>query len=167
MFTEPHSQQLKIDFKFWRAIEQTAGRSFPDDTEEVFRLMAVRAAEYGALAGARSSWTRAAKELAAEGLIRLKKPAAILQPIPATFESEVNAMSSTELRLKLNREPAFADVYGRWAAGEKAEGSVAEQEPQLTAAQYHAIPAATICKKYAASPDFRRQVDVLISRGEI
>jgi hypothetical protein len=43
-----------------------------------------------------------------------------------------------------------------------------EPEPEeLTAAQYHALPASQVARKYAGDPHFRDSVDLLIQRGQI
>jgi hypothetical protein len=166
--TETQRQELRIMFNAWRAIEMIEGRGYPAKDDSTFQQLAERATRYGALSGAMSAWTRAAKELSDEGVIKLKRRAPQAQPIPADFEQQVNRMSSTGLRTKLNRDAVFAELFGRWSAGERPEGTTATDDPyvDLTKAQWHALPPNTAAR-LMTNPQFRKAVDRLIAAGHI
>jgi hypothetical protein len=166
--TDSQIQELRIGFIVWRAIEQSEDRPYPAKDDLTFRRLAERATRYGALSGAMSAWTRAAKELSDEGVIKLSKPAPQPRPIPADFAAQIDAMSSSELRKRLNTDRAFAELFERFAGGERPEGTTATDDPyaDLTKAQWHALPPNTAAR-LMTNPQFRKAVDRLIAAGQI
>jgi hypothetical protein len=96
-----------------------------------------------------------------------------IPPVSREFRLKCASLSSSEIRRLYNVDREFHDLWDRMALEddggtirEVAEAPVTD-ETHLTASQYHAMPAAIITRKYASSPDFRRQVDALVQKGLI
>ena len=112
-------------------------------------------------------WVRAFNELHKAGKLAAvpgyKAPGT---GVPADFQAQIDAMSSTQLRERLQRDPAFNVLFGRWSAGEKPEGYVAVEEYQLTAAQWKSMRPEVAAVKMR-EPKFRAAVDKLVAQGLI
>lgn len=169
MFTPDQVALLHEAFRIWSWTEQSEGRPFvPSTDKDTFTVLAVRAVKYGALEGAHSAWTRAAKELADQGAIVLHKPAP--QPVEVTqeFRDEVRRMLSSELLKRINTDADFKARFDALAAEDAAPRSAtADKEYSLTVAQYNALPAATAIRKYQSDPAFARAVDKLFARDAV
>lgn len=160
-YDDPNTELLFLSFREWCAERNYAA------SESAFEKLAEFVFERGGVEPALSLWDRAAQELG----IRLKKIAQP-QPIPADFAETIQLIHPSDLRVKLNRDPAFAEMYGRWAAGERPEGTVVntsgEVDPyaNLTATQWRSLPPVT-ASRLMLQPNFRAAVQRLIDRGEI
>jgi hypothetical protein len=166
MYSNEQTEVRFQAFQRWSWTRQSSGLPYlrSDDVESFEKLDPI-AQQYGA--ETLSAWDRAAAELG----IKLRKPAPQPAEIDDAFRREIAQMPSSELLKRINRDPVFRqkfDVLSTESAAAQAAGSPeAEPEVTLTRQDYYSIPAAVIAKRYAASPAFRRAVDVLISRGEI
>jgi hypothetical protein len=146
-------------FKMLQIRMRAEPQPYPPDS--ALEAVSERAERYNAEAV--SAWARAVKELAAERVITLVQPPARPAEIPDNFADTINSMSSTELRIKLNRDPAFAELYGRWAA-------LPPSPPKpvtLTVEQYRATPSAEIQRRYRNEPLYKAAVDRLHASGQV
>jgi hypothetical protein len=162
MYDDPQIQELHSRFVEWSFTRQANGQAYLPSTDKAnFEKLAARAQQLGGIE-ALSAWDRAALEIG----IKLRQPPVAAVPIPADFEAQINSMSSTELRKRLNRDPVFAEMFGRVSAGEKPEGVTVSDAYELTAAQWRSLPPDVASRKMS-DPKFRAAVDRLIQRGEI
>lgn len=192
MFTPDQVALLHEAFRIWSWTEQSEGRPFvPSTDKDAFKILAVRAVKFGALDGARSAWTRAARELEVEGVLKLCKPMVQGTPIPTDFQDQLNVLTPGQLRMKITPpanaaradqhdlradrvrdhvaggyDAQFADWFNRWSSGERPEGYAENEQTHLTAQQWRSLPPNVAAMKMH-DPGFRAQVDRLIARGEI
>jgi len=175
MFTELQVQELRIAFNTWRSVEKLDGRPYPENSDDAFRIMAVRAAKYGA-PEARSAFTRAFTELVAEGVIKAYKPAP--QPIEVTpeFRRRVTAMSPSEVRTAYQRDPEFRKLWDALSLEQvqadgsvrlSAEGADVDANPykNFSARDWKSTPAQTLARMMSR-PEFRERVEHIAAYGD-
>ena len=160
MFTTDEVIRLREAFRIWSWTEQSEGRPFVRSTDEdAFKILAVRAVKFGAPEG-HSAWTRAARELEVEGVIKLGKLTVQGTPIPTNFQDQLNGLTPGQLRSKITppanpcsrrstRSPcksrfaitllkrircaSLRDQFNRWSSGERHRRIHWSRRPQLTA----------------------------------
>jgi hypothetical protein len=162
IITDLALRELRDAFQLWALNECAEGRPYP--AQHDWEVVCQTAKQWGA-PHAKSAYARAFKALVEAKTIRPKQTS-IPAPIPADFAAQIDSMSSTDLRKRLNTDRTFSELYGRWAAGEKPQGYVVKDEYELTAAQWRSLPP-TVAAIKMRDARFRAGVDRLIQKGEI
>lgn len=156
-YDDPNTELLYLSYEEW-CLE----RGYVAD-EATFEKLGDFVHERGGFEPPMSLWDRAAAELG----VKVKK---LVQPITIDdeFRAAVQNMNSSDLLKRIQREPDFKTKFDALAAESAAPRSAdANQEYSLTAAQYNALPAEIVQRKYRADTAFARAVDRLFARGEV
>jgi len=99
-----------------------------------------------------------------DNLIRLNPN--FKEAIPAEFQAQIDTMSSTQLRERLQKDRVFADFFGRWSAGEKPAGVVDDVYKNFSAQMWKTERPEKLCQ-LMKDPRFARRVNELIAEGAI
>ena len=166
MLTPSQLEELRVNFAFWRAIQQCRGLAYPPKDDATFQLLAERAVKYGALDGARSSWNRAAFVLAKEGAIRLHEPEPQPPEIDQAFRDEIQRMPSSLLLKRLNTDPTFKAKFDAFAMEDTAERPREENYESFSAKDWRSLPPETAAR-LMSNPAFKARIDALAAVGEL